>query len=70
MNADELERLATMTEEEIITTATERCYKPYDSNTGKRVGGSKQTHGPDLWMNAANVRLWQLGTALSPIGGG
>ncbi len=62
MNADELDRLATMTEEEIIAIAIERGYTPYAANTGKRIGGSKQTHGPDLWMNAANVRLWRLQT--------
>jgi hypothetical protein len=25
---------------------------------GKRIGGSKRTHGPDKWMNAMNVKLW------------
>lgn len=27
---------------------------------GKRIGGSGEFVGPDRWMNAVNVRLWEI----------
>lgn len=63
---NELDQLTTMTEEEIIAEAINRGYRIYNAGTGERVGGSPSTHGPDLWMNRANVRLRKLQTDNPP----
>lgn len=55
-------RLKTMTEAQIVAEAKRRKYKIYAGMSGVRVCGSPAKHGPDLWMNAANVRLWKLQT--------
>ena len=66
---EEINKLKTMTVEEILTLATERGYTIRDApkmpsrktdvlRDGKRIGGSPFQR--DEWMNAANVRLWQI----------
>ena len=49
-----------MSQAQIIAEAKRRRYKLYRGRSGVRVGGSSAKYGPDLWMNAANNRLWQL----------
>jgi len=53
----------------ILAEAQQRGYTVYEQPvnqnficTGKRIGGSRVSSGPDRWMNAANVLLycWQL----------
>lgn len=58
----EITQFDSLTESEIITEAQRRGYTIHDSRSGKCVGGSKIASGADEWMNAANVRLWQLQT--------
>lgn len=58
--------LKTMTEAQIVAESKRRKYKTYVARSGVRVGGSPAKYGPDLWMNAANVRLWELQTGRVP----
>jgi len=53
---------AGMTEDEIVTAATAAGYTIRDSplGNGKRVGGSDVVSGEDVWMNKANVKLWEI----------
>ena len=57
----------TMTEQEIVDLALSKGYGVYNAPVndnqrapGKRIGGSLVRNGPDLWMNAANNRLWRI----------
>ena len=59
----EINQFDMMTQDEIIAEALRRGYTVRDTPAGKRLGGSKIASGPDEWMNAANVRLWQIQTA-------
>lgn len=52
-------------EESICAEARQRGYAVHNAPThydrpGFRIGGTKVTDGSDEWMNAANVRLWQI----------
>lgn len=60
-------RLRRMSPAQIIIEARRRGYKVYPApahyeRIGYRVGGSPAKYGPDLWMNAANVRLRKIQT--------
>lgn len=57
MNTQDISNLDSMTEEEILQEAERRGYTIRQTNKGSRIGGSTEY---DEWMNAANVRLWQL----------
>ena len=57
-----------MSQAQIIAEAKRRRYKLlYRGRSGVSVGGSSAKYGPDLWMNAANNRLWQLAATLATI---
>lgn len=55
------DKLSTMTADQIIEMAKANGYTTYTTDAGHlRIDGSKMEHGPDTWMNAANVALWVL----------
>jgi len=61
----EIAEISTASEDAIIKEAARRGYiiraaPPHYENPGYRVGESKVIDGPDLWMNAANNRLWEI----------
>lgn len=65
MREYEKRELSHMAEMEIIAEARRRGYTVRNApshykNPGYRIGGTKVVDGPDEWMNAANVRLWQI----------
>lgn len=53
-------KLDEMTEEEIVQEAQERGYTIREREGKTRVGNTPITSGADLWMNKANVRLWEM----------
>ena len=60
-------RLRNMTPSQIVAEAMRRGYTIREAPAhypvpGLRIGGSKAKHGPDGWMNDANVRLWEIQT--------
>lgn len=62
---DEIEQLKFASEKEICLMAKARGYRVFDAPAhykvpGVRIGDSKATEGPDNWMNAANVRLYEI----------
>lgn len=66
-----IEDLETMSEDEIVAKAIELGYTVRDApqnenlpHHGKRIGGSQMKYGSDEWMNAANVRLWEIQKSL------
>lgn len=70
---DKEKAMSNMSQDEIVAEAISRGYRVVEQSAsvnpkafkrdGYRVVGSPVTIGADAWMNAANVRLWQIQVA-------